>query len=115
MDKNKGTTIAIIILAVSILSSAIIIFAGLNAVSNAYNDLKSLKELESKKIVQHEEIMEIKEAAAYLHLSEEYLLKTIKKQEPTIPYFWIEDKYLFSKTALDKWASSQFGIASVTE
>lgn len=112
MDKNKGITIAIMILAVSIFSSAIIIFTGLNSVSNAYNDLKSLKELESNKTVQHEEIMEIKEAAAYLHLSEDYLLKTIKKQEPTIPYFWMDNKYLFSKTALDNWASSQLGITS---
>ena len=104
MKNNKGLTISIIILACTIVIGSSIIAT---KVSTAIN----MTSIDSK---EKSPVLGINEAADYLHLSEEQVIRMINIEKTDLeedgifsgmmlPYFTVDGQYYFSKAELDNW------------
>ena len=101
MKSNKWLPISIIVLAFALVISSVIIT--MKQPTATFIDSK-----------ENSEVLVINEVADYLQLSEEQVMKminieTTKLEEDgsfsgmMIPYFTVDEKYYFSKSALDHW------------
>ena len=104
MKNNKGLTISILILACTIMIGSSIIAT---KVSTAINT----NSIDSK---ENSQVLGINDAADYLHLSEEQVIRMINIEKTDleedgifsgrmIPYFTVDGQYYFSKAELDNW------------
>lgn len=104
MKNNKGLTISIIILACTIMIGSSIIAT---KVSTAINT----NSIDSK---ENSQVLGINEAADYLHLSEEQVIRMINIEKTDLeedgifsgmmlPYFTVDGQYYFCKAELDNW------------
>ena len=104
MKNNKGLTISIIILACTIVIGSSIIAT---KVSTAIN----MTSIDSK---ENSPVLGINEAADYLHLSEEQVIRMINIEKTDLeedgifsgmmlPYFTVDGQYYFCKAELDNW------------
>lgn len=104
MKSNKGLIISIIILACTIVIGSSIIAT---KVSTAIN----MTSIDSK---ENSQVLGINEAADYLHLSEEQVIRMINIEKTDLeedgiflgmmlPYFTVDGQYYFSKAELDNW------------
>lgn len=104
MKNNKGLTISIIILACTIVIGSSIIAT---KVSTAIN----MTSIDSK---EKSQVLGINEAADYLHLSEEQVIRMINIEKTDLeedgifsgmmlPYFTVDGQYYFCKAELDNW------------
>ena len=104
MKNNKGLTISIIILACTIVIGSSIMAT---KVSTAIN----MTSIDSK---ENSQVLGINEAADYLHLSEEQVIRMINIEKTDLeedgifsgmmlPYFTFDGQYYFCKAELDNW------------
>ena len=104
MKSNKGLIISIIILACTIMIGSSIIAT---KVSTAINT----NSIDSK---ENSPVLGINEAADYLHLSEEQVIRMINIEKTDLeedgifsgimlPYFTVDGQYYFCKAELDNW------------
>lgn len=104
MKNNKGLTISIIILACTIVIGSSIMAT---KVSTAIN----MTSIDSK---ENSQVLGINEAADYLHLSEEQVIRMINIEKTDLeedgifsgmmlPYFTVDGQYYFCKAELDNW------------
>lgn len=104
MKNNKGLTISIIILACTIVIGSSIMAT---KVSTAIN----MTSIDSK---EKSQVLGINEAADYLHLSEEQVIRMINIEKTDLeedgifsgmmlPYFTVDGQYYFCKAELDNW------------
>ena len=104
MKNNKGLTISIIILACTIVIGSSIMAT---KVSTAINT----NSIDSK---ENSQVLGINEAADYLHLSEEQVIRMINIEKTDLeedgifsgmmlPYFTVDGQYYFCKAELDNW------------
>ena len=104
MNNNKGLANSIMILACTIVVGSSIIALKLPVTIN-------LPSIETKESYQ---VLRIDEAADYLRLSEEQIIRMINIERRTLekdgvfsgimfPYFKVDDEYYFSKAQLDEW------------
>ena len=104
MKSNKGLIISIIILACTIMIGSSIIAT---KVSTAINT----NSIDSK---ENSQVLGINEAADYLHLSEEQVIRMINIEKTDLeedgifsgmmlPYFTVDGQYYFCKAELDNW------------
>ena len=104
MKNNKGLTISIIILACTIVIGSSIMAT---KVSTAIN----MTSIDSK---ENSPVLGINEAADYLHLSEEQVIRMINIEKTDLeedgifsgmmlPYFTVDGQYYFCKAELDNW------------
>ena len=104
MKNNKGLTISIIILACTIMIGSSIIAT---KVSTAINT----NSIDSK---ENSQVLGINDAADYLHLSEEQVIRMINIEKTDLeedgifsgmmlPYFTVDGQYYFCKAELDNW------------
>lgn len=104
MKNNKGLTISIIILACTIvIGSSIMATKVSTAINMTSIDLK-----------EKSQVLGINEAAEYLHLSEEQVIRMINIEKTDLeedgifsgmmlPYFTVDGQYYFCKAELDNW------------
>ena len=100
MEKNKLLSLSIIILALSM------VFCSLWIVS-------SIKEGTNKIITfasQENDVLNLDEASTYLKISSVELQYIADGINSEIPHAKINDKYIFSKAALDNWLQSSNSI-----
>ena len=104
MKNNKGLTISIIILACTIVIGSSIMAT---KVSTAINT----NSIDSK---ENSQVLGINDAADYLHLSEEQVIRMINIEKTDLeedgifsgmmlPYFTVDGQYYFCKAELDNW------------
>ena len=104
MKSNKGLILSIIILACTIMICSSIIAT---KVSTAINT----NSIDSK---ENSQVLGINEAADYLHLSEEQVIRMINIEKTDLeedgifsgmmlPYFTVDGQYYFCKAELDNW------------
>ena len=104
MKSNKGLIISIIILACTIMIGSSIIAT---KVSTAINT----NSIDSK---ENSQVLGINDAADYLHLSEEQVIRMINIEKTDLeedgifsgmmlPYFTVDGQYYFCKAELDNW------------
>ena len=104
MKNNKGLTISIIILACTIVIGSSIMAT---KVSTAIN----MTSIDSK---ENSPVLGINDAADYLHLSEEQVIRMINIEKTDLeedgifsgmmlPYFTVDGQYYFCKAELDNW------------
>ena len=104
MKNNKGLTISIIILACTIVIGSSIMAT---KVSTAINT----NSIDSKA---NSQVLGINDAADYLHLSEEQVIRMINIEKTDLeedgifsgmmlPYFTVDGQYYFCKAELDNW------------
>mgnify|MGYP004548718011 FL=1 len=104
MKSNKGLILSIIILACTIMIGSSIIAT---KVSTAINT----NSIDSK---ENSQVLGINEAADYLHLSEEQVIRMINIEKTDLeedgifsgmmlPYFTVDGQYYFCKAELDNW------------
>ena len=104
MKSNKGLILSIIILACTIMIGSSIIAT---KVSTAINT----NSIDSK---ENSQVLGINDAADYLHLSEEQVIRMINIEKTDLeedgifsgmmlPYFTVDGQYYFCKAELDNW------------
>ena len=111
MLKDKLLPISIFCLAISIVIGASIISKGMQfngrfiseGVSQGLNNINNTINNKITNDVYEKNTMNLSDAAAYLGISEEKLIKVVYNEESKIPYIKIDGYLIFSKNALDKW------------
>jgi hypothetical protein len=116
MFKEKGLSISIFCLSISIIVSSVIIADGMinngssigASMSNMGQGLSNMSDSlhntnDQSNLTSESHIYDLEKAATYLELSTDELTTIINKKESGIPYIKINDDYFFSKDALDKW------------
>ncbi len=104
MKSNKGLIISMIILACTIMIGSSIIATNISTAINTNS-------IEAK---EKSQVLGINEAADYLHLSEELLIRMINIEKTDLeedgvfsgmmlPYFTVDGQCYFSKAELDNW------------
>ncbi|MBM7615705.1 helix-turn-helix domain-containing protein [Alkaliphilus hydrothermalis] len=95
MEKNKFLTVAIVLLAFSIIFGSIYIGDSIRQVANQSANVSS----------DTDDILDFDGAAEYLNISKSDLAKIISTRSSTsgIKYVKVKGKYIFSKVALNEW------------
>jgi len=110
MGKEKLLPISLLCLAVALVMSSVIISRGITdsakVISENLWQVKSVNNA-SPTIVANKDTMSSFEAAEYLYTNQELLIQDIENKKLDIPYVKINDNYVFSKNAINKWLETK--------
>lgn len=113
MLKDKLLPISIFCLAISIVIGAYLISKGMQfsgrfiseGVSQGLNNFNNTINNKIVNNVEEKNNINLSDAAKYLGISEDMLIKVVYNKDSKIPYIKIDGYLIFNKNALDKWIS----------